>query len=180
MLQYWSRLSGSSDTVQHADLSTPKKPNNQPRRFPHLFAQGPFNKFGFDQGLNDAFKLDPRDNKWKFHLMTEWPSFLQVNVWGMNPDGQPDKTMVFGDISNNSVLDRILPDALGDPFLNLSVYPPAPHVAYRLELTDASLSFNLVPVGSRFQQMLIFVLLWTIPILTGLIGVWTYMGAFYS
>lgn len=180
MLQYWSQLSGSSDTVQHADLSTPKKPETQPRRFPHLFAHGPFNKFGFDQGLKNDFDLDSHDNTWKFHLMTEWPSTLQVNVWGMNPDGQPDKTVVFGDISNNSVLDRILPDALGANMINFTAFPPAPHLAYQLEVNDGTQGFRLVPVGNRFHQILIYALLWSIPVLTGVLSIWMYMGAFYS
>jgi alpha-1,3-glucan synthase len=180
MLQYWSRLSGSSDTVQHADLSTPKKANTQPRRFPHLFAHGLFNKFGFDQGLKSNFDLDTHGETWKFHLMTEWPSTLQVNVWGVNPDGQPDKTMVFGDISNNSVLDRILPDALGESMINFTTFPPAPHLAYRLEVNDGTHGFRLVPVGNRFHQVLIYALLWSIPVMTGVLSIWMYMGAFYS
>jgi alpha-1,3-glucan synthase len=180
ILQYWSQLSGSSDTIQHADLSTPKKPNTQPRRFPHLFAHGPFNKFGFDQGLKNDFDLDSQDNTWKFHLMAEWPSTLEVNVWGMNPDGQPDKTTVLGDISNNSVLDRILPDAVGPTMINFTAFPPAPYLAYRLEVNDGTQGFRLVPVGSRFYQVLIYALLWSIPITTGALSIWIYMGAFYS
>ena len=180
ILQYWSRLTGSSDTVQHADLSTSEKPNTETRRFPHLFAHGPFNKFGFDQGLKNNFDLDSQDNTWKFHLMTEWPSTLEVNVWGMNPDGQPDKTVVFGDISNNSILDRILPDALGDSMINFTDFPSAPYLAYQLEINDGTQGFRLVPVGSRFHQLLIFALLWSIPIITGVLSIWMYMGAFYS
>lgn len=180
ILQYWSRLSGSSDTLQHADLSTPKKPNTNPRRFPHLFAHGPFNKFGFDQGLKNDFDLDSHDDMWKFHLMTEWPSALQVNVWGMNPNRKPDKTIIFGDISNNGVLDRILPDALGENMINFTTFPPAPHLAYRLEVSDGTQNFHLIPVGTRFHQILIFALLWSIPVLTGVLSIWMYMGAFYS
>jgi alpha-1,3-glucan synthase len=180
ILQYWSQLSGSSDAVQHADLGTPKEPATKPRRLPHLFAEGPFNNFGFDQGLKSDFYLDPSDNTWKFHLMTEWPSTLQVNVWGINPDGRPDQTMVFGDISNNSVLDRMVPDSLGETMVNFTMFPPAPYLAYQLEVNDGTLGFRRVPVGSRFIQLLIYALLWTIPIATGVISIWAYMGAFYS
>jgi alpha-1,3-glucan synthase len=180
ILQYWSQLSGSSDAVQHADLSTPKKSNASPRRLPHLFAEGPFNNFGFDQGLKNDFQLDSLDSTWKFHLMTEWPSTLQVNVWGVNPDGRPDQTMVFGDISNNSVLDRMVPDSLGETMINFTTFPPAPYLAYQLEVNDGTLGFRRVLVGNRFTQLLIYALLWTIPIATGVLSIWIYMGAFCS
>jgi alpha-1,3-glucan synthase len=180
ILQYWSRLSGSSDTVQHADLSSPQKPKAQPRRFPHLFAHGLFNEFGFDQGLKNDFHLDPTDNTWKFHLMTEWPSSLEINVWGMNPDGRPDKTITFGDISNNSILDRLLPNSLGDTMINFTDFPPSPHLAWRLEVNDGTQGFRRVPTGDRLHQVLIYALLWSVPIITGVVSIWTYMGAFYT
>jgi alpha-1,3-glucan synthase len=179
ILQYWSRLTGSSDYLQHSDLITSERPYQQTRRYPHLFAEGPFNQFGFDQGLKNDFYLDPGDNLWKFHLMTEWPSTLQVNVWGTNPDGQPDQTMVFGDVRNNSVLDRMLPDSLGETQINFT-FPPAPFLAYRLEVNDGMLSFQRVPVGSRVTQTVVFALLWAIPAATGILSVWIYMVAFYS
>jgi alpha-1,3-glucan synthase len=88
--------------------------------------------------------------------------------------------VVFGDISNNSVLDRMLPDALGATMINFTTLPPAPYIAYRLEVNDATQGFQLIPVGSRFHQILIFALLWSIPIITGVVSIWMYMGAFYS
>lgn len=176
VLQYWSQLAGSSDVLQHADLSEQKQ---QPRRFPHLFAAGPFNEFGLDGGLQNAFQLG-KDDLWKFHLMTEWPTNLQVNVWGINPDGNPDQTMVFGDIDNDTVLDRMLPQSLGETVINLTAFPPSPYLAYRMELSDSTYRFRQVPVGSRFQQIIIYALLWSIPFATGVISIWAYMGAFYS
>ena len=175
VLQYWSKLAGSSSTLQHTDLDA----NQVPRRFPHLFAQGPFNLFGFDGGLNSLFNLN-KDGVHGFHHMTEWPSVLQVNVWGQNPDGKADTGFVYGDLDKNGVLDRVLPDNLGPANINITDFPPSPHLAYRLEVDDGSMRFKLVPVGSRFQQILMYALLWVIPILTGMISVWTYMGVFYS
>lgn len=180
ILQYWSKISWSSETLQHADLSTPSKSTTHPRRFPHMFAQGPFNSFGYDQGLKNDFHLESHDNTWKFHFMTEWPSALEVNIWGINPDGNPDKSRILGNVSNNGVLDRILPDALGQSLVNFTAFPPAPHLAYKLEVNDATQSFRLVPVGSRLIQILIFSLLWSIPVITGVKSIWIYMGLFYS
>jgi alpha-1,3-glucan synthase len=77
MAQYWSRLSGSSSVIQHADLNRITDP---PRRFPHMFAQGPFNQYGFDAGLKDDFELR-QDGTWNFHFMSEWPDTFQLNVW---------------------------------------------------------------------------------------------------
>lgn len=175
VLQYWSRMAGSSSTLQHTDLD----PKQAPRRFPHLFAQGPFNLFGFDGGLNNDFKLS-KEGVHKFHHMTEWPSYLQVNVWGQNPDGQADSGFVYGDLDENKVLDRALPDALGPVVVNISDFPPAPYLAWRMEIDDGSMAYRILPTGSRFNQILMFALLWTIPILTGVLSIWTYMGVFYS
>lgn len=174
ILQYWSRLAGSSSHVQHADVD-----KQTPRRFPHLFAHGPFNLFGFDGGLNSAFRLDS-DGFWKFHLMTEWPSKLQVNVWGMNPDAQPDQTEVLADITNNSIVNRVLPDALGDNSVNFTTLPPSPFLAFRMELQDSTQRYQLVPAGNRLHQIILYALLWTIPIFTATASVWAYMGAFYK
>ncbi|QDS68915.1 hypothetical protein FKW77_008195 [Venturia effusa] len=174
--QYWSRTAGSSDHIQHADLD----PKQTPRRFPHIFAHGEFNKFGFDGGLDNTFNLD--NGKWKFHLMTEWPSKFQLNVWGMNPDKKPDKTFVYGDLDNDTVLDRSNPGFLAENMINVSLAqsPPSPFIAYRMELDDANFTFKLVPAGSRLVQVLVFSLLWTIPVLTGAISIWAYMGFFYA
>nr|KAK5444405.1 hypothetical protein LTR18_004109 [Exophiala xenobiotica] len=176
ILQYWSRLTGSSNHIQHADDDWENKP---PRRFPHIFAHGPFNEFGFDGGLHNSFK-QASDGVWKFHLMTEWPSKFQVNVWGMNPDGQPDQTFVYGDIDNDTVIDRLPPDSLTQAVVNMSVLPPPPFLAYRMELNDGDYRFRLIPAGSRLSQIILFALLWVIPVMTGVVSIWTYMGAFYG
>ncbi|KAF2024252.1 hypothetical protein EK21DRAFT_94225 [Setomelanomma holmii] len=96
ILQYWNRVTGSSDHIQHVDASY----NGPPRRGPHLFAYGPYNAFGYDGGVNNAFDMD-NDGKWKGHVMTKWPLTAQVNVWGINPDGKADAGFVFGDIDKD-------------------------------------------------------------------------------
>jgi len=173
ILQYWSRAAGSSSHIQHGDAEK----QTTPRRFPHLFAHGSFNQFGFDAGLNSAFEL--QDGLWKFHLMTEWPAQIQINVWGINPDGQPDQSFVYGDLDNDTVLDRSTPGLLGENMVNLTQLPPSPFLAYRVELDDAIMKFNLVPAGSRIVQIIVFALLWSVSVLTGIISIQTYMGAFY-
>lgn len=176
ILQYWNRMTGSSDHIQHGDVASQK---HIPRRYPHLFAQGDFNEFGFDGGLKNAFDLDS-DGFWKFHLSTEWPAEIQVNVWGMNPDGEPDATYVFGDLDNDTVLDRSLPDALAPSVVNFTEMPPSPHLAFRMDLSDSTARFTLVPVGSRTVQIIIYGLLWAIPMATAFLSTWAYIGAFYG
>lgn len=172
--QYWSKTAGSSDHIQHGDLDA----KQTPRRFPHIFAHGEFNAFGFDGGLDNSFKLD--NGKWNFHLMTEWPSKFQLNIWGINPDKQPDQTFVYGDLDNDTVLDRSNPGFLAENMINVTQFPPSPFIAYKMELNEADFTYKLVPAGSRLVQVLVFSLLWTIPVLTGAISIWAYMGFFYK
>lgn len=177
IMQYWGRLAGSSDHVQHADLGRQDLP---PRRFPHLFWNGPFNQYGFDAGLNNRFELGNDDGRWNFNFMTEWPAIAQVNVWGINPDGQPDQTGVMGDVDGDSVLDRMPPSSLGQTVVNITQEPPSPYLAWRFSLDDGTYRFQLLPVGSRWQQMILYFLLWFIPVLTGALGIWAFMKSFYQ
>jgi len=54
IMQYWSRLAGSADHIQHGELSTD---GQFARRFPHIFTQGPWNQYGFDAGLPQMMTL---------------------------------------------------------------------------------------------------------------------------
>jgi len=74
ILQYYNKLSGSSDYYQHGDLD----PDQIPRRFPHLFVEGPFNQYGYDAGVANKFRLDSA-GVWKYDFMTEWPAILQIS-----------------------------------------------------------------------------------------------------
>jgi alpha-1,3-glucan synthase len=174
-LEYWSRLAGSSDHVQQGDLDS----KQTPRRFPHLFLNGPYNQYGYDAGLKNDLQLDG-DQRWKHTFMTEWPAIAQINVWGVNPDGKPDQSFVLGDADGDRVLDRLPPSALSAVTLNITYPPPSPYLAWRIELNDGNLRFKLLPAGSKYQQMAMFFLLWIIPIITGAIGVWAFMKSFYQ
>ncbi|KAJ5639926.1 uncharacterized protein N7484_007788 [Penicillium longicatenatum] len=178
ILQYWSKMAGSSQHVQHMDLRGAKK---SPRRFPHLFAIGDFNKYGQDIGLKNTFSLDDKIKAWKFHLSAEWPSKFQVNVWGINPDKKLDQTFLLGNTLNSSRLNRLQPDSLsvGDNVIDFSEFPPAPFMAYQMELNDGKMRFELVPVGQRLHQQIMYLLLWILPVVTGALSIWIYMGAFY-
>ncbi|KAL8672680.1 MAG: hypothetical protein Q9168_002864 [Polycauliona sp. 1 TL-2023] len=176
IMQYWNRVTGSSDHIQHGDCG---RKDSKPRRFPHLFWQGPYNQFGFDAGLDNEVRLHD-DGLWKYHFMTEWPAVAQLNVWGINPDGQPDQTGVYGDVDGDSVLDRLPPSALKSVVLNITIDPPSPHLAWEFSLDDGTYRFNFLPVGNRWRQMALYFLLWFIPVITGAAGIWAFMKSFYQ
>lgn len=174
MVQYWSRLLGSSSFIQQGDADF-----DHERRFPHMFANGPFNKYGFDQGLGNTFD-SPTEGQWAWHFMDEWPSVIQFNVWGTNPDGQPDQTFVYGDIDGDGVLDRLNPSSLLQSHVSIDDVPAYPHVAYRLALNDATLKYELIPTGNQWIQLALYIILWVAPIVTGFVAVFAFMGTFYK
>ena len=174
IVQYFSQPLGSSSFKQEGDSSP-----QSARRFPHVFAHGTFNKFGFDAGINNELSLQ-NDGSWQLHLMDEWPSQFQLNVWGMNPDGKPDASWVYGDVDFDGVLDRMPPGSLALNVLNASVAPPLPALSYKLIFDDSTLNFSIQPQGNMWIQIIIFILLATLPIVGGLISVWIFMGSFYK
>jgi len=177
IVQYWSKISGSSDHVQHSDARWANKP---PRRFPHLFVVGPWNQHGFDAGLKNEMKLNQKSDRWNFNYMTEWPAQTSLSVWGINPDGQPDQTEIFGDIDGDNILDRLPLKTLLGNYINITNPPESPHLAYLISLNDATLRYELLPVGNRWAQLALWILLALIPILTATAAVWAYLKSFYA
>lgn len=175
IVQYWSRLVGSSDHVQHADLGF----GSRQRQFPNAFLEGAFNQHGYDEGVNNQMEMKI-DNVWSFDFVHEWPAQVSVNLWGINPDGQPDQTRVYGDIDGDYVLDRIPPYSLINNVINITDPPPSPFLGWRISLNDASYRFQLTPIGSRWNQLALYILLWLIPILTGAAAVWAFVRSFYG
>jgi alpha-1,3-glucan synthase len=176
VVQYWSKMAGSSAIIQHADLGRDTLP---PRRFPHLSAMGPFNQYGYDAGLKNEIKQQ-QSGYWEFHFMSEFPDLFQLNVWGMDPSGQPNSTLVYGDINSDFILDRTPPSSLASLAINVTGPPPSPYLAYRFSLNDGTFKYQLLPVGNRWQQFLLFMLLAFVPLGTGFAAVYTYMKGFYS
>jgi alpha-1,3-glucan synthase len=174
MVQYWNHFLGSSSFLQHGDAKF-----DTPRRFPHLFANGPFNQFGFDAGLKNTLQ-HTTDGQWEWHYMDEWPGRVQLNVWGMNPDGKPDQSFVYGDLDGDGVLDRLPPSSLVESVVNITEGPPGPYLAYRFVIRDATLGYELVPQGNRWIQLALFITLWVAPIITGFLAVFVFIGSFYK
>lgn len=175
ILNYWSRVAGSSDHIQHSDLGRQNKPI---RRWPHAFVEGLFNQWGYDNGVDNRMRQDD-DGKWIYDLFTEWPTSITLNVWGMNPDGQPDKTAAYGDVDGDGVLDWVWPSSLTNNFINISAAPGARKLGYRFVANDGVFHYALVPHGSPNIQLVVMILLVVVPIMTALSGVKLFIVAFY-
>ena len=175
VVQYWNRLVASSDHVQHGDLDV----GQSQRQIPHAFLEGNFNQRGFDAGIANQMEMFP-NNTWIFDFIQDLPAQVSVNVWGMNPDGQPDQTRVYGDIDGDNVLDRIPPYSLINNVINITKPPPAPFLGWRIMFDDANLRYQLVPIGSRWNQLIFYILLWLCPILFGTAAVRLYVKSFYG
>lgn len=64
--------------------------------------------------------------------------------------------------------------------VNLTDVPPSPHLSYRLQLNDGSLKYELIPVGSRWNQLTLYVLLGILPILTAASAALIFVKSFYQ
>jgi alpha-1,3-glucan synthase len=174
MVQYWSQLLGSSSFMQHGDDK-----HDAPRVFPHLWANGKFNQFGYDGGYKNALKRN-QEGLLEWHYMDEWPGQVQLNAWGLNPDGQPDQTYLYGDIDGDSVLDRLPPSLMVPNVINVTHVPSFPYLSYKLVVRDSDLTYHLVPQGDQRIQLAFFILMWIVPVATGLLAVFVFVGAFYK
>ena len=174
-VEYWSQKTGSLSIQQGGTAGQDTKP----RRFPHIFLHGSWNSYGFDSGLDQTMKQN-QDSLWQFDLMTEWPSEYQVNVWGSNPDGQPDLSRAYGDVDRDGVLDLLSPVSLLKNVVNVTGAPAAFALGYRIHVNDATFRYIMTPVGSGAIQAAIFALLASLPLIMAIACVFMYRGSFYD
>jgi alpha-1,3-glucan synthase len=175
--QYWSKLAGSSDHWQHGDTQWEFKP---PRRFPNLFIEGDFNQFGFDAGYANRMAISNLTGQWEINFMAEWPVQVAFNAWGINKDGLPDQTQVFGDIDGDNVLDQVPPITLLRNVFNVTIPPPSPYLSFKLTVDDGTMKVFATPTGSRWVQLILFILLAVIPVASAVAVVYIYRKAFYQ
>ncbi|KAJ5589900.1 hypothetical protein N7450_003872 [Penicillium hetheringtonii] len=175
-VQYFSKLTGSSDYVQEGDYGWE---SDGIRRFPHLWFNGPYNQYGYDQGLDSEMTFDTKTSRWNYDFVYEWPSVGQLNVWGIDEGGIPDTTEVYGDVGNSSNVQKLPPSYLSSNVINMTNLPPFPHLGWRISLNDANLRYELLPIGSGWAQLVLYVLLWVVPILMGLAGIFIFIQTFY-
>ncbi|KAJ6013120.1 hypothetical protein N7522_003475 [Penicillium canescens] len=176
-VQYFSRLTGSSDYIQEGDYNWNE---NAARRFPHLWFNGPFNQYGYDAGLDNKMQFDVKSSRWNYDFVHDWPAVGQINVWGVGPRGIPDNTEVYGDVGNSSTILELPPSYLSLNVINITNLPPFPCLGYKISLNDGNLRYELIPIGSGWSQLALYILLWLIPILMGLAGVFIFIQTFYQ
>ncbi|EKM55582.1 glycosyltransferase family 5 protein [Phanerochaete carnosa HHB-10118-sp] len=166
MVQYWSALATSATIVVHADHDYSK-----PRRVPQFLARGPFNSWGFDQGI--PAQMDQNDNgHWELEIMATWPTYVQLNVWGYDD-------YYYGDVDDDGILDRLPPNTAAPNYLNMSA-PPHPHLAWALIVDDATMTWTLAPRGQSAVGAIMYALLLSIPLITGTLAVVVFMWSFYG
>ena len=176
ILQYWSQMTGSTDHIQHSDLN---RDNSPPRRWPHAWVEGVWNNWGFDAGIENTLSQNS-EGEWTFNLFSEWPTNVTINVWGMNPDGQPDKSAAYGDVDMDGVLDWLPPDSISNNVINISTAPPKQFLGWKLVVNDGNYNYSKVPYGSAIKQIMVMALLCVMPVVTAVFGVLAFMGAFYK
>ena len=85
-----------------------------------------------------------------------------------------------GDIDQDSILDRLPPSSLSAVIVNITGSPVSPWLAWQFALHDGDLRFSLIPIGSRYSQMALFILLALIPVITASAGIYAFMKSFYQ
>jgi len=140
---------------------------------------GDFNLFGIDGGINNVMEIT-KDGEWTYNFMADWPAAVQVNIWGINADALPDESFVYGDVDGDQVLDRLPPSSLASNFINVTLGPHAPYLSWKIVISDGLGRYTLLPIGSRHLQMIMFAMLWVIPLITGILAVVIFKGSFYQ
>ena len=165
-LQDWSDVAKSASVVVHADLGYKLQ-----RRVPQLLVRGPFNIWGFDQGIPAAMTQNSQ-GKWELEIMSTWPTYVQLNVFGYDD-------YYYGDVDNDGVLDRLPPNTAVPNYLNISA-PPHSHLSWTLVIDDADMTWTLQPRGQTAVGATMYAFLLAIPLITGSLAVIIFMWSFYG
>ncbi|KAF8580884.1 glycosyltransferase family 5 protein [Ramaria rubella] len=166
IVQYWSSLVASSAQVVHADHNSQWQ-----RRVPQFLARGPFNTWGFDNGIPSQMQ-HTGDGKWELEIMSTWPTYVQLNVFGFDD-------YFYGDTDGDGVMERLPPNSAAPNYLNFSA-PPHPHLAWALVVDDSTLSWSLEPRGFSVVGAIMYALLLAVPLVTGTLAVLIFRWSFYG
>lgn len=163
----WSQATLSVSHVIHADHGY----TGHQRRVPQFLARGPFNTWGFDNGI-PSLMTQTADGRWELEIMASWPTYVQLNVWGFDD-------YYYGDVDADGVLDRLPPNTVAPNYLNMSA-PPSPHLAWSLLVDDSTLTWSLQPRGEASVGAIMYALMLSIPLITGTLAVVIFMWSFYG
>lgn len=145
-----------------------------------LSVHGPFDQNGLDSGITSSMKEDG-GGLWQYGMMTVLPSSFQEHIRMANEDAQPNLSRELGDFQNLSVSvsGDISTVMLLKNIVNIDSYPPSPYLAYRITVNETNRQYHLSPVDSRQNQVVIYLLLGALPILTEFASIRIYLYAFY-
>lgn len=82
-----------------------------------MLIRGPFNTWGYDRGIPAQMQHND-DGKWELEIMAQWPSYVQVNIFGYDD-------YFYGDMDGDGVIERLPPNSVVANYLNMSA-PPQP------------------------------------------------------
>ncbi|TFK29967.1 alpha-1,3-glucan synthase [Coprinopsis marcescibilis] len=163
----WSSATMSTSSVVHADHGY----SGPPRRIPQFLVRGPFNSWGYDQGLDHVMKIND-EGLWELKIMAAWPTYMQLNVFAFND-------YFYGDSDGDGILDRLPPNTVAPNFVNVSA-PPSPYLSWSLLVDDHTMTWSLKPHGHSAVGAIMYGLLLAIPLVTGTLAVLIFMWSFYG
>ena len=71
------------------------------------------------------------------------------------------------------------PSSLAEGVVNVTATPRKGYLSYRIIPDDGTYNYRMIHAGSSVLQIVIFALLFAVPVLTGFVAVWTFMAGFY-
>lgn len=163
----WSSATMTTSSVVHADHGY----KGSARRVPRFLVRGPFNTWGFDQGISHQMELN-KEGQWELKIMSSWPTYMQLNVFEFND-------YFYGDADGDGVLDRLPPNTVAPNYVNLTA-PPYPYLSWALRVDDSTMTWTLKPHGHSVVGAIMYALLLAIPLITAAIAVVVFMSTFYG
>lgn len=139
--------------------------------------RGPFDGFGTRSSIFNWMRQDTPGN-WHYDLMAELPSELELNICDQDVNSNPAFTRTFPDVDNDTYMGLIPLTLSPSNIIYITKFPASPNLAYRISIDSADRRYFLTPVGSRRNQVIVYLLLGTIPIMTGFASIWVYWYAF--
>lgn len=138
---------------------------------------GPVDGFGIGSGVPSRMGQDAPEY-WHYDLMAELPSEFELSICDQDVNSNPSLTRTFPDVDNDTYM-GLLPLTLSSyNIVHITKFPAPPNLAYRITIDSAKRQYFLTPIGSRRNQVIVYLLLGTIPILTGFASIWIYWYAF--
>lgn len=143
-----------------------------------LVVHGAFDQNGLDSGIPSNMK-EAGDGLWQYDLMTELLSFFQVHIQRADENSQFDLSTKPGNLQNLSALSNLSIVPLSNSVVSLDSYPASPYIGFRITVNETAKQSSISAMGSGRYQITIYLLLGTLPILTGFASIRIYLHAFY-